>query len=225
MGKIAGYGIGWISEAVLAQALCGEMQTLEEYPLYLRARWADIGGMPPPARMATVTGATERATGGQASSGLLRKVEFEAVEMANAGSGSTSGPKTREMEPPKRREIENSRSGPTSGPLCFAKKVVCGADLESKVVEETKVDSELPDLRGPWRRRSWKAGLLRSELSHLPAVLEAPKVKKCRQLHCHVCHKEVSRSNMAKHMRRIHPGFHRRGRGRPKVLRGGVDVD
>ena len=161
-------------------------------------------------------------------------MEFDAVQMGNAGSGSTSGPKTGEMEAPKTGEIENSRSGSTSGPLCFAKKVVCGAALESKVaeealeskvVEETRGDSELPDLRRPWRRRSWKAGLLRSELSHLPAVLEAPKVKKCRQLHCHVCHKEVSRSNMAKHMRRIHPGFHRRGRGRPKVLRGGVDVD
>ena len=152
-------------------------------------------------------------------------MEFDAVQMGNAGSGSTSGPKTGEMEAPKTGEIENSRSGSTSGPLCFAKKVVCGADLESKVVEETKVDSELPALRRPWRRRSWKAGVLRIGLSHLPAVLEAPKVKKCRQLHCHVCHKEVSRSNMAKHMRRIHLGFHRRGRDRPKVQRGGVDVD
>ena len=122
-------------------------------------------------------------------------------------------------------EIENSRSASTSGPLCFAKEVVGGADPESKVVEGTKVDSELPALRRPWRRRSWKAGLLRSELSHLPAVLEAPKVKKCRQLYCHACHKEVSRSNMAKHIRRRHPGFYRRGRGRPKLLRGGVDVE
>ena len=173
--------------------------------------------MVPPARRETLTGVTETATGGQA--------ESEAVQIGNAASDSTNGPKTWEMEEPKRGEIENSRSGSTSGPLCFAKKVVCGAALESKVVEEPKVDSELPDLRRPWRRRSWKAGVLRIELSHLPAVLEAPKVKKCRQLYCHACHKEVSRSNMAKHMRRIHPGFHRRGRGRPKVLRGGVDVD
>ena len=129
------------------------------------------------------------------------------------------------MEAPKTGEMENARSGSTSGPLRFVEKVDCGAALESKVVEEPKVDSELPDLRRPWRSRRWKAGRLRSELSHLPTVLEAPKVKKCRQLYCHACHKEVSRSNMAKHMRRIHPGFHRRGRGRPKVLRGGVDVD
>ena len=70
-------------------------------------------------------------------------MEFEAVQMGNAGSASTSGPKTGEMEAPKTGEIENSRSGSTSGPLCFAKKVVCGAALESKVVDETKVDSEL----------------------------------------------------------------------------------
>ena len=129
------------------------------------------------------------------------------------------------LEAPKTGEMENARSGSTSGPLCFVEKVDCGAALESKVVEEPKVDSELPDLRRSWRSRRWKAGRLRSELSHLPTVLEAPKVKKCRQWHCHVCDKEVSRSNRAKHMRRIHPGFHRRGRGRPKVLRGGVDLD
>ena len=192
-----------MSETVLAQALCGAMLRRDEYPSYLRARWADIGGIVPPARRETLTGVTETATGGQA--------ESEAVQIGNAASDSTNGPKTWEMEEPKRGEIENSRSASTSGPLCFAKEVVGGADPESKVVEETKVDSELPALRRPWRRRSWKAGRLRSELSHLPAVLEAPKVKKCRQLHCHVYHKEVSRSNMAKHMRRIHPGFHRRG--------------
>ena len=206
-----------MSGAVLAQALCGAMLRWVEYPSYLRARWADIDGIAPPARRETLTGVTETVTGGQAKT--------ERVQIGNAASDCTNGLKTWEMEEPKRGEIENSRSASTSGPLCFAKEVVGGADPESKVVEETRVDSEVLALRRPWRRRSWKAGLLRSELSHLPAVLEAPKVKKCRQLHCHVCHKEVSRSNMAKHMRRIHPGFHRRGRGRPEVLRGGVDVD
>ena len=46
----------------------------------------------------------------------------------------------------------------------FVEKVDCGAALESKVVEEPKVDSELPDLRRSWRSRRWKAGRLTSEL-------------------------------------------------------------
>ena len=212
-----GYGVGKISEAVLAQALCGAMLPRVEYPHYLRARWADIGGIVPPARRETLTGVTETATGGQA--------ETEPVQRGNAASDYTNGLKTWEIEEPKRAEIENSRSASTSGPLCFGKEVVGGADPESKVVEETKVDSEVLALRRPWRRRSWKAGVLRIGLSHLRAVMEAPRVKKCRQVYCHACHKKVSRSNMAKHIRRMHPGFYRRGRGRPKLLRGGVDVD
>ena len=206
-----------MSGAVLAQALCGAMLPWVEYPSYLRARWADIGGIVPPARRETLTGVTETVTRGQAKT--------ERVQIGNAASDCTNGLKTLEVEEPKRAEIENSRSASTSGPLCFGKEVVGGADPESKVVEETKVDSELPALRRPWRRRSWKAGVLRIGLSHLRAVMEAPRVKKCRQVYCHACQKKVSRSNMAKHIRRRHPGFYRRGRGRPKLLRGGVDVD
>ena len=113
LGKWWGYGVGKMSEAVLAQALCGAMLRRVEYPYYLRARWADIGGIVPPARRETLTGVTETATGGQA--------ESEAVQIGNAASDCTNGPKTWEMEEPKRGEIENSRSGSTSGPLCFCK--------------------------------------------------------------------------------------------------------
>ena len=195
-----------MSEAVLAQALCGAMLPRVEYPHYLRARWADIGGIAPPARWETQTGVTETVTRGQAKT--------ERVQIGNAVSDCTNGLKTLEVEEPKRAEIENSRSASTSGP-----------DPESKVVEETKVDSEVLAFRRSWRRRCWKAGVLRTGLSHLRAVMEARRVKKCRQVYCHACQKKVSRSNMAKHIRRRHPGFYRRGRGRPKLLRGGVDVD
>ena len=169
--------------------------------------------MPPPARRPIVTGGTESATGGQASSRVLRRVEFGAVQESTM------------LEAPKTGEMENARSGSTNGPLRFVEKVDCGAALESKVVEEPKVDSELPDLRRSWRSRRWHAGRLTRELPHLPKVLEEPKVKKCRQWRCHVCGKHVSSSNRAKHMERIHPGFHTGRRGRPKVLRGGVDLD
>ena len=154
-------------------------------------------------------------------------------------------------------EMEVATSGQTSGPLRspetwlpgeWKKKVECGPALESKVLEEPKVKSELPHLRRSWRSRRWNAGRLKSELPHLPKVLEEPKVKrdwrmqnirmkKCRpksggglskvakQWHCHVCGKHASSSNRAKHMKRIHPGFHTGSRGRPKVLRGCVDLD
>ena len=150
--KWRGYGVGKISEAVLAQALCGAMLPRVEYPHYLRARWADIGGIVPPARRETLTGVTETATGGQA--------ESEAVQIGNAASDCTNGLKTLEVEGAKRAEIENSRSASTSGP-----------DPESKVVEETKVDSEVLAFRRSWRRRCWKAGVLRTGLSHLRAVM------------------------------------------------------
>ena len=126
--------------------------------------------------------------------------------------------------------MEVARSGQTSGPLRspetwlpgeWKKKVECGPALESEV---------------------------KSELPHLPKVLEEPKVKrdwrmqtirmkKCRpksggglskvakQWHCHVCGKHVSSSNRAKHMNRIHPGFYTGRRGRPRVLRECVDLD
>ena len=63
--------LGGVSEAVLARALfvvsvacsdlgvcplalCGEMLPLVKEPLYLRRRWEDIGGSPPP-RVAFLT--------------------------------------------------------------------------------------------------------------------------------------------------------------------------
>ena len=247
-----------MSEAVLAQALCGAMLRRVEYPSYLRARWADIGGIVPPARRETLTGVTETATGGQAktervqignaasdcTNGLKtleveepKRVEScpparretltgvteivatdqgktEHVQMGNAVSDCRNGLKTLEVEEPNMVEIENSRSASTSRP-----------DPESKVVEETKVDSEVLAFRRSWRRRCWKAGVLRTGLSHLRAVMEARRVKTCRQVYCHACQKKVSRSNMAKHIRRRHPGVYRKGRGRPQLLRGGVDVE
>ena len=86
--------------------------------------------MPPPARRETVTGATETATGGQA--------ESEAVQIGNAASDCRNGLETLEVEEPNMVEIENSGSASTSGP-----------DPESKVVEETKVDSEVLAFRRP----------------------------------------------------------------------------
>ena len=160
-----------------------------------------------------MTGGTESATGGQASSRVLRRVEFGAVDESTM------------LEAPKTGGMEVARSGPTSGPLRCAEKVDCGAVLKSNVLEDPKVNSGLPHLRRSWRSRRWNAGRLKSELPNLPKVLEEPKVKKCRQWHCYVCGKHVSSSNRAKHMKRIHPGFYTRERGRPKVLRGGVDVD
>ena len=105
----SGWGCGgrWISEAVLARALfvvcvacwhlgvcplalCGEMLTLVKEPLYLRRRWEDIGGSPPPSRGPApqskvweepLTGAMEVARSGQ-TSGPLRcpeKVECGAA--------------------------------------------------------------------------------------------------------------------------------------------------
>ena len=192
--------------AVLAQALCGAMLRRDEYPSYLRARWADIGGIVPPARRETLTGVTETVTTGQKKT--------ERVQIGNAASDCRNRLKTLEVEEPNMVEIENSRSASTSRP-----------DPESKVVEETKVDSEVLAFRRSWRRRCWKAGVLRTWLSHLRAVMEARRAKTCRQVYCHACQKKVSRSNMAKHIRRRHPGFYRKGRGRPQLLRGGVDVD
>ena len=160
-----------MSGAVLAQALCGAMLRRDEYPSYLRARWADIGGIVPAACRETLTGVTNTVTKGHAASDCRNWL------------------KTLEVEEPKRVELEISKSGSTSGP-----------DPESKVVEETKVDSELLALRRPWRRRSWKAGVLRIGLSHLRAVMEARRVETCRQVYCHACQKKVSRSNIAKHI-------------------------
>ena len=99
---------------------CGAMLLRVEYPSYLRARWADIGGIVPPAHRETQTGVTETVTRGQAKT--------ERVQIGNAASGSTNGLKTLEVEEPKRVEVEISKSGSTSGP-----------DPESKVIEETKV--------------------------------------------------------------------------------------
>ena len=189
--------------------LCGEMLTLVKEPLYLRRRWEDIGGSPPPrAPLPSLKREMERQCGPPLKSEVKMPCLTAAMEVAR--SGQTSGP---------------LRSPETWLPGEWKKKVECGPALESKVLEEPKVKSELPHLRGSWRRRRWNAGGLKSELPCVPKVLEERKVKKCRQWHCHVCGKHVSSSNRAKHMKRMHAGFYTGRRGRPKVLRGCVDLE
>ena len=109
-----------MSEAVLAQVLCGAMLGWVEYPFYLRARWADIDGIVPPVRRQTVQRITDAVT--------MCPAKTDRGQIANAASGSTNGLKTLEVEEPKKVELEIPKSGSTSGP-----------DPESKVVEETKV--------------------------------------------------------------------------------------
>ena len=117
--KWCGYGVGKMSGTVLAQALCGAMLRRDEYPSYLRARWADIGGIVPPARRETLTGVTETVTTGQKKT--------ERVQIGNAASDCRNRLKTLEVEEPNMVEIENSKSASTSGPY-----------PEAKMVEETK---------------------------------------------------------------------------------------
>ena len=47
-------GFACLDRGVCPLALCGEMLAPVEEPLYLRVIWADIGGMPPPARRPAV---------------------------------------------------------------------------------------------------------------------------------------------------------------------------
>ena len=130
--------MGWFAcsdRGVCPLALCGEMLAPVEEPLYLRMIWADIGGMPPPARRSAVksTGAVEVARLDE-SSGPMRcpeEVECGAVRESTV------------LEEPETGGMEVARSGPTSGLLRCAEKVNCG---ESELLEDPKVNSGLPHL-------------------------------------------------------------------------------
>ena len=98
LGKWCGYGVGKMSEAVLAQALCGAMLRRDEYPSYLGGRWADIGGIVPPARREILTGVTEIVTTGMAKT--------ERVQIGNAASDCRNMVKTLAVEEPKMVEIK-----------------------------------------------------------------------------------------------------------------------
>ena len=84
-----------MSVAILAQALCDAMLWGGEYPSYLRARWADIDGIVPPARRET-----EAVT--------MCPAKTERDQKGNAGSGSRNMLKSLEVEEPKKVELELS---------------------------------------------------------------------------------------------------------------------
>ena len=85
-----------------------------------------------------------------------------------------------------------------------------------KVPSEPKVKSEPNGKRGP-------RVVFRMKKSKAKTGGAFSKVAK--QWHCDFCGKNISCSNKAKHMKRIHPRSYTGKRGRPKVPRGCVDLD